>query len=152
MTYQMVIGIEHLMTGILFDANAALQFNRNSASTFRITSSEPFNSYWLPRQIFLSAIEITESENSAPEPRCSVGEVEWYAQVMAQAMAFAEGKAAQTNEGQQVPYPVLRGLMRKFGVEAGTWVKQLRYSHMGCWMFNWCGMVLGVEKNGDIHS
>jgi len=26
------------------------------------------------------------------------------------------------------------------------------YSHMGCWLVDWCGMMIGIESDGYTHS
>jgi hypothetical protein len=44
--YTLLIGIEHLMTGIEFSGFENLTIHRDGSTTFRVASFQPFHSIW----------------------------------------------------------------------------------------------------------
>lgn len=166
MIHQLLIGIEHLMTGIVLQPaeGCTIQFERESASIVRAISDKPFAAHWPVSQSWMNS---TESIKSASV--YSHGEAEWYGQVVAPALAaqdersqitmqtytrpprmYGEGRYAPS-EPAPFPWAVVRAMRRKFGKDADKWLAELRWSR-DHWFFIKDRMYHGVESDGYIHT
>ena len=161
--HKMLLGIEHLMTGIQLrvdvpmpDYQETLHFQQESPSVVRVTCAEPFNAYWPHSQAFLSSVECTPEEAKTYEDiRYGSGEAEWWAQVAGEVLCQAYHRTPTASlPGDTVPsVAVLRAMRRKHGKEADKYIQQLRWDGMNkCWFYTYAGMYLGVEEDGYIHS
>lgn len=169
--HMMLVGIEHLTTGIQFlmAEGKTLTFERESPSMFRAISSAPFNAYWPVKQTLTQS---TETEQVKLE-QYSNGEAEWYATKAANALADIDNRSVhdmQTytrtadymsldhtpsryapNEPNPFPWAVVKAMRRKHGKEADKKLAELRWNK-DHWYYYSGSMYLGVETDGTIHS
>ncbi len=168
--HKMLLGIEHLMTGVqlrvdmsLPDYQETLQFQQESPSVVRVICAEKFNAYWPQRhsyllgrhsQVFLSSVECTPEEEKTYEAlKYGAGEAEWWAQVAGEALRQTYHLPTANIREHQPPDTVIRAMRRKHGKEADKYIQQLRWDAMNkCWFYTYAGMYLGVEQDGYIHS
>jgi hypothetical protein len=169
MKHVLVLGIEHLMTGIQLvgkDHCHGFQFVRESPSTVRVESDEPFYANW-PNRCIMDSAPIEESFKGHFH---GDGEIEWYAQVVAPAMVKADqssyemqnytrrgkeyaGVIGGMNEREPVGFPpaVVNAMRRKHGATANTYLAMLRWNR-DHWFYNHYRMYIGVEPDGHIHT
>ena len=159
--HKMLLGIEHLMTGVqlrvdmsLPDYQETLHFQQESPSIVRVICAEPFNAYWPHSQAFLNSVECTPEEVKTYESiKYSSGEAEWWAQVAGEALRQTYHLPTASIPNKQPPDAVLRAMRRKHGATADTYIAMLRWDGLnGCWFYTLNGMYLGVEQDGYIHS
>lgn len=144
MRHVLVLGIEHLMTGVHLDSQSPLTFERESASMVRVISYSTIVSTWPVNGAWLESTEqdITPTSYGA-------GNAEWYAQVMSKAM--------QAKDTPLTPYPdmpecVIRAMRNRFGAQAGQYITAL-VDHGDYYGFHYANMFIGVEKrDGHMHS
>lgn len=58
---------------------------------------------------------------------------------------YAMAKLFARQRGVTQPHP---GLFREYRAFRRT----ARYTHMGCWLVPWCGMIVGIERDGYTHT
>jgi hypothetical protein len=163
MRYKLIVGIEHLMTGIQFHPAdyigelPPLQFERESASTMAVLALAPFMATWV------DDIRIMATTEDAGIPMCSTsaGEIEYIANVVAGAMQDAEQLSADrrgytTPAWQRTDWPtftpeVIASMRRKFGKHANEWLGQLQWDR-DHWFFIRNDVYHGVEPDGHIHT
>lgn len=167
--HKLLLGIEHLFTGIEVcsrDIHAPIRFVKESASVVAAVSKEPMVAYWLATQGWLESVEMTkEEEEKHKKVKYTQGAAEYYARKVAPRMREGElgeiepleyRKArARHPEIELVPIPreVDVALMNRFGEAATSAKHQMFWDALGgCWMLQWAGMLLGIEKDGYIHS
>ena len=146
--HKLVLGIEHLMTGVQVmgkSESQVFQFHRESPSMVAIVSDEPFDSYWPVNHAFIQSTEYPEMATS-PE-QYGTGEVEHYAKRVVPAMVKAD---EWPDMNPPLPWPVVKAMRNKFG--SAVWPPLSYDSICKCWMFTYCGMVHGVEPDGYIHT
>ncbi len=165
MKHVLVLGIEHLMTGIqLFGDVDAFQFERESPSMVKVTANGPFKAYW-PNRSILDSVPVEEPfETHFPKD----GEVEWYAKRMAEAMRKCDEESYKMQNyarrpmeypGEELsptePYPfpkaVVDAMRNKHGADADTFLSRLRWNG-DHWFYNHDRMYIGVEPDGYIHT
>lgn len=163
--HKLVVGIEHLMTGISIGTRpgesnelGVLTFRRESPSTIGVYSTQPIVAYWDATQSDVQSTEVEE----IPEPELGEGSAEWYAKVMAPAMNKTDNAAIENYVAHQglwinnpplPPWAVVAAMRRKHGAEADQYISALRWDGlMGCWFYTYKGMLLGVERDGYIHT
>lgn len=165
----LLIGIEHLMTGVqIKTAGASLTFERESSSVMRVLSHMPIEAYWPVNCAFM---ESTEAPRGNPE-KYSAGEAEYYAQVVGPAMVDLDQKSydMQTynrrpeytgpdgvpsrwapSEPSRFPLEVIKSMRAKFGKDSDKWLAELRWNG-DHWFFTKDRMYHGVEPDGYIHT
>lgn len=162
--HQLLIGVEHLMTGVQVSAmdpegsptGGVLTFERESASIVRVLCDQPILAYWPVKQLEIHSTEVTDYE----PVRHGYGEAEWCAQVMASAMRKADSVAIDNYHSRQrndkappLPDAVILAMRRKHGAQADSFISALQWDGLnGCWCYEHAGMYLGVEQDGYIHS
>lgn len=162
MKHKVLLGIEHLMTGVMVRSagNDVLVFERESASVVRVTSGTAIEVYWPVNQVWIKSEEIPEP---AQATKYSHGEAEWYAQVVGSEMAVLDGIAHQQYRNHNakhfddkdirpLPEAVIKAMRRKHGKDANKYIRELTWSMGGYWAYQCDGMYLGVEPDGYIHS
>lgn len=178
--HSLTVGIEHLFTGICFHPHetenppfpGGFQFEKESASIFRVYSPVPFYAVWNQR---ITA----ESQPCAAPPERSYGSVEgpaqYYAQVVGPAMVDLDNKLridSQTysrkaewaikdgpnklsrfapNEPTPFPQAVVDAIMRKHGAKSFEVLASLRWAG-DHWYYTSGNMYVGVEPDGYIHT
>jgi len=169
MKHVLVIGIEHLMTGIQLigkDHCHGFQFIRESPSIVRVESDEPFYANW-PNRCIMDSHPVDESFKSY---FAGDGEIEWYAKIVGSAMVdvdqrsydmqtytrrFGEGGDPDSRyaptEPQSFPQAVVEAMRRKHGARANEFLAMLRWNH-DHWFYNHERMYIGVEPDGHIHT
>ena len=162
--HKMLLGIEHLMTGIQLrvdvpmpDYQETLQFQQESPSVVRVICAEKFNAYWPHSQVFLSSVECTPEEEKTYEAlKYGAGEAEWWAKVAGKALRETYELPLASMRGLTANIPpdaVLRAMRRKHGAEADKYIANLTWDGLNkCWFYTHAGMLLGVEEDGYIHS
>ena len=160
--HKMLLGIEHLMTGVqlrvdmsLPDYQETLQFQQESPSVVRVICAEKFNAYWPHSQVFLSSVECTPEEEKAYEAlKYSAGEAEWWAKVAGEALRQTYHLPTAAIPGKKQPTDaVLQAMRRKHGALADAFIAALRWEALNrCWFYELRGMLLEVEEDGYIHS
>lgn len=155
--HSLVVGIEHLMTGVQFcaDMDGHLTFGFESPSMVKVTSDKPFQAWWKAKDVLMDSTE--EPDN---ETKFGTGEIEWWAQVMGPVMyeryhrpvVFYTTRENHPNP-PAVPSAVIRALHNKFGATADDYIAAMRWDGLNkCYMLQWAGMWLGIEIDGYIHS
>jgi len=147
--YQMLVGIEHLMTGLRLAAGREVRFERESASVIRLVSNEPFAAYWPVKTAFLTAAEVADAE----PVKYSGGEVEWFAQRAAESMRTFDANHSRSQWVEPVPPEVIKAMRAKHGANAELYIVALRWSAMDrCFFYSHNNMLCGVEPDGHIHT
>lgn len=152
MAYSVLLGIEHLMTGVQIRSpkGDVLTFHHESASVVRVECDSEINCYWPVKQAWMGNQECTASTEQYTE-----GEAEWLGQVMVPAMQKAD--CAHGHEYREmelgIPWQVVKAIRAKFGRDADQWIAKLSWDGlMKCWYFTYAGMFHGVEPDGCIHT
>lgn len=169
--YKLLLGIEHLMTGVQVQCKDPVIFERESASVVRVTSDSPIRAYWPVKQAFLEAEDLP-AEVLTHEAKFSNGEAEHYAKNVAAVMQDREQRSydmqtysrrpdypgpdgidSRYAPGEPSPFPmaVVRAMRRKHGAEADKFLAMLRWAG-DHWFYHLGNMYLGVEPDGYIHS
>lgn len=168
MKHFLLVGIEHLMTGLILKSDSALRFDMESASTMRVSADTPITAYWQVTQGFIESTEDTEDKDF---PKYSHGEMEHYAKNVAQVMRDREtrsfdmqvytrefmytvnGRPSRLGPDEPACFPVavVKAMRRKHGAEADKFLAMLRWSH-DHWYYNHDRMYIGVEPDGYIHT
>jgi hypothetical protein len=90
MTYELTLGIEHVMTGVELvpQGQQRLRFEYAGPSTMRVTSSLPFHAVWPNNGAGSPPVTLNarQADNDLTMS-FSREEIEWFAQRMAQAMS-----------------------------------------------------------------
>ena len=167
--YKMLLGIEHLMTGVQFaetrpedppidnglpPSEAMYSFHQESPSVVCVVSDKPFDAYWPVHDSFINSTPCTpEEEAKYRKIRYGVGEAEWWARVAGEALRQTYHLPTANIREHQPPDTVIRAMRRKHGKDADKYIQQLRWDDMNkCWFYTYAGMYLGVEEDGYIHS
>lgn len=167
--YKMLLGIEHLMTGVQFaetcpedppidnglpPSEAMYTFHQESPSIVCVVSDKPFDACWPVHGSFIDSTPCTPEEEVKYEKiRYGKGEAEWWAKVAGEALRQTYHLPTAAIPGKQPPDAVLRAMRRKHGATADTYIAMLRWDGLnGCWFYTLNGMYLGVEPDGYIHS
>lgn len=172
--HSLTVGIEHLFTGIVFHSNAdtsrGFQFEKESASIFRVYSDEPFYALWNHR------ITAESLPCGAPpeHPYGSIdGPAQYYAQVTGPALVDLDNKLRIDSQGysrkcdwtdrngtpsrfapnEPTPFPqaVVDAVVRKHGAKAFEILASLRWAG-DHWFYTSGNMYIGVEPDGYIHT
>ena len=147
--YQMLIGIEHLMTGLRLAAPREVRFERESASVIRLVSNEPFAAYWPAKTAFLTAVEVPDTE----PVKYSGGEVEWFGQRAAESMRTFDKNNSRSQWADSLEPAVIKAMRAKHGANAELYIMALRWSAIDrCYFYSHNNMLCGVEPDGYIHT
>ena len=139
--HKMLLGIEHLMTGIRITERykpddpitppLVFIFQQESPSVVRVISDGPFNAYWPHLQTFLESVECTPEEEKTYEAlKYGTGEAEWWAQVAGEALRQTYHLPTANIISNQPPDAVIRAMRAKHGKEADKYIQQLRWDDM----------------------
>lgn len=161
--HKMLLGIEHLMTGVQLREREStipgypgtFTFQQESPSLVRVISDGPFQAYWLSRHSFLESVECTKDEEKVyGSLRYSNGEVEWWANIAGETLRQIYHLPTANISGEKQPTDaVLRAMRRKHGALADSYISKLRWDGLNkCWFYTHYGMLLEVEEDGYIHS
>jgi hypothetical protein len=149
--HKLLVGIEHLMTGVQLTSDSPITFERESASVMRAMSVSTIQAYWPLKQSFMESVE-----EDREREEYSSGEAEFYARVYGHAMRGTDTWALDQLEIKGVPRPgeaVVKAMRRKFGAMADKYITQLKWDGLGkYYYFTHAGMYHGVEPDGYIHT
>lgn len=144
--HTLLLGIEHLMTGVQVAADNGdqLTFERESASIIRVMSDSKITAYWPVQQV-----TIFSTESDAKPEKYSSGEVEWGVKI-AEAMRHSD---RIPDRSDVLPWLVVKAMRRKFGRMANDFLRPVILKKYGeYWGFEHQGMFHGVEPDGYIHT
>lgn len=160
MKHKLIIGFEHLMTGVQLRSEKGdlLTFERESPSMVRVLSDSPIESYWPAKQAWITSEELAAELEAE---KYSEGEIEWYAQKVCPELVALDSVANQQYRNHNVrfygedmkdlPPAVIKAMRRKHGAEANLYIRELK-PYGSYWGYEIHGMFLGVEPDGYIHS